>query len=256
MAKQGAQHPCSGREQLLGLPLDGLTMAEAVHWCATELARQQQPDCQRVTAQIVTLNPEIAWAAEQDPRMRTAITEASLVVPDGMGVVLAARLKGQAVPQRVAGFDLMQHLLALAADRGYRVFFLGALPGVAQKAAAAASSQHPGLQVVGTADGYFTTADESACLQRIAELQIDLLFCALGPPRPAETWIHDHRQELAVGLAMGVGGSFNIMAGESSRAPYWMQRFGLEWFYRLLKDPKRWRRLMVIPRYLWLVLWS
>jgi len=202
---------------------------------------------------IVTINPEIAWLAQSNQLMEQAIQQAHLIVPDGIGVVLAARLKGGKVPQRVAGFDLMQEMLKLAADQSYTVFFLGAAPGIAEAAAATAVENNPGLQVVGTNHGYFKAEEEEGVIQKIAALKVDMLFCALGNPRPAETWIFNHKQELQAGVAMGVGGSFDVMAGKVLRAPLWMQKIGLEWLYRVWREPKRIRRLAAIPKFMWKV---
>jgi len=200
---------------------------------------------------IVTLNPEIAWTAyKNDPTLHSAITAADLIVPDGIGIVLAARLRGKRIPQRVTGFDLMQRLLHLAARDSYSVFLLGAAPGVAEQAAKAAVRSNPGLKIAGFADGYFKPEEEDALLQRIASLKVDMLFCALGAPRPAEPWIYKNRQNLGVGWAMGVGGSFNIMAGHIKRAPVWMQKMGLEWLHRVIREPRRLKRIAVIPGFM------
>ena len=244
------------RIQLLGLPVDGLTMDEAVSYLKERLEAWRLHPQFGLSSHIVTINPEIGWAAVGDPAISSAIAQAALVVPDGVGILLAARLRGFHLPARVAGFDLMQKLLELAATCGYRVFFLGAAPGVAAEAATAAKRRNKGLQIVGSADGYFREVSEEELVQHIASLQVDILFCALGHPRPAEAWIRKHLQELQVGLAMGVGGSFNVLAGRVTRAPDVMQRLGLEWLYRVYKEPQRLKRLQAIPRYLWRVLWT
>lgn len=278
------------RSYLLDLPLDGLTQEETkdiaemhllrrhrqglLRWMWAEQQRklQQGPACAEDSSlndptisgeperfypcHIVTLNPEIAWAAQRDPAYAKAIEEAGLVVPDGIGVVLAARLKGLAIPERVAGYDLLQKLLVLAAAKEYRVFMLGAAPGVAERAAVLAEAAYPGLDVVGTADGYFKSDEEGDLIERISALNCDMLFCALGPPRPAEIWINAHLAELNVGIAMGVGGSFDVMTGKVTRAPLWMQRLGLEWLHRVIQEPRRIRRLMVIPKFMLAVIFG
>ena len=256
------------RVLLAGVPIDALTMQQAVAYLGHSIAyyrlqRRQEFESagelqqtsweMKPSVHVVTINPEIGWAAQEDAPLKRAICEAGLVVPDGIGVVLAGRLKGERMPERVAGFDLMQHLLLVAADKGYSVFFLGAAPGVAEEAIATAVQRHPTLQVVGCADGYFKDEDEAALVQRINEARPDMLFCALGPPRPAETWINRLLPKLDVALAMGVGGSFNVMAGRVLRAPQWMQAMGLEWLYRTLREPKRIGRLRAIPLFMWRV---
>ena len=246
---------------LLDLPIDDYTMEQALTFIENKLTSRKNATAEKhhlnlPLIQVVTINPEIAWKATQNADLREAINEADLVVPDGIGVVIAAKLKGFALPERVAGFDLMQHLLALAAEKGYRVYLLGAAPGVAQQAAAVACTKYPRLQIVGCSDGYFDAVREHELIQEIAQADVDLLFCALGPPRPAEQWIKRHKTVLSVGLAMGVGGSFNVMAGHEARAPIWMQRLGLEWLHRVIADPKRFGRLAAIPKFLWRVIWS
>ena len=259
------------RVQLAALPIDALTMNDAVRYVDESIVFYQQQramhkesgsvgedaaktnDTSLLGTHVVTINPEIGWAAQGDAQLKRAICEARLVVPDGIGVVLAGRLKGKNMPERVAGYDLMQHLLRLASQKGYSVFFLGAAPGVAEEAIAAAVKGNPFLQVVGCADGYFKDEDEAELVQRMNEARPDMLFCALGPPRPAETWINRLLPKLDVAVAMGVGGSFNVMAGKVLRAPKWMQAIGLEWLYRTVREPKRIGRLRAIPLFMWRV---
>ncbi|MCL2548855.1 MAG: WecB/TagA/CpsF family glycosyltransferase [Symbiobacteriaceae bacterium] len=244
------------RGSILGLPLDGLNIHEIIDILDMSLQKRRAVALsgdgaisENELSHIVTLNPEIAWAAYNDPLLFRAVCSAELVIPDGIGVYLAAKLRGEQIPQRVTGFDLMQRLLELAAIKGYRVFLLGASPGVAEEAATAALQRLPSLQIVGTADGYFREIDEPDLLERIASLDVDMLFCALGAPRPAEPWIYRNRENLPVGLAMGVGGSFNVMAGRIRRAPRWMQRAGLEWLFRVILEPRRLLRIAVFPRF-------
>lgn len=213
------------------------------------LQRVEQYIQKRQPRHVVTINPEIIMAAEGNDDLHRALKKADLVVPDGAGVVWASRYSGQPLSERVAGYDLMQRMLALAAQKGYRVFLLGAAPGVAKQVALRITELYPGCTICGTQDGYFSDGDEPAVVEAIAQSGADMLFCALGPPRPAETWIQTHLADLNVPVSMGVGGSFNVMAGIVKRAPVWIQKLSLEWLYRGLSDPKRFKRLVAVPKF-------
>ncbi|HHT01916.1 MAG TPA: WecB/TagA/CpsF family glycosyltransferase [Firmicutes bacterium] len=235
------------RVDLLGVPVDAVTMAEALHWALEQLPTGE-------TNLIFTPNPEIVYRAWHDPVFYQALTSADLLVPDGIGVVWAAARLGQPVPERVPGYDLMIHLLAALARRHGRVFFLGARPEVVQAAAQVASRRWPGLVVTGYHHGYFQPGqEEQAVLQKIRAAAPDLLLVALGAGKQEE-WLAFHRAELQVPLAIAVGGSFDVLAGITQRAPTWMQRLHLEWLYRLLRQPSRWRRMLALPRFAWTII--
>lgn len=231
---------------LFGVRVDAVTMTEATALAAEFI------NC-RQTHLIVTVNTEMVMLARQDHDLKHIINNAALAVPDGAGIVWAARRFGRPLPERVAGFDLVMHLLALAPQRGYKLFFLGGAPGVAEAAAAAACSLFPGLIIVGTHHGYFSADQDGQIVKQIAASQADILLAALGVPKQ-EKWLWNNMAHLPVPLLMGVGGTFDVLAGVAKRAPMWMQRVGLEWFYRLLKEPWRARRMMVLPRFAWQVL--
>ncbi|MGE5654711.1 MAG: WecB/TagA/CpsF family glycosyltransferase [Bacillota bacterium] len=232
----------SKQVNVLGYKVDNVTMDEA-------LQRVEQYIQKRQPRHVVTINPEIIMSAETNDELHRALKKADLVVPDGSGVVWAARYTGQPLPERVAGYDLMQRMLALAAEKRYRVFLLGAAPGVAKQVALKITELYPGCTICGTQDGYFKDDEEAALIETIAQSGADMLFCALGPPRPAEIWIQRHMSSLNVPVSMGVGGSFNVMAGIVKRAPVWMQKVNLEWLHRALSDPKRIKRLAALPRF-------
>lgn len=231
---------------LFGIRVDVVTMAEA-ETMATEFVSLRQPHL------IVTVNTEMVMVARQDPDLKRVVNNAALVVPDGAGIIWAARRLGRALPERVAGFDLVMRLLKLAPDRGYKLFFLGGAPGVAEAAAKAACRIFPGLQVVGTHHGYFAADQDEQVLKMIAASQADILLAALGVPKQ-EKWLWNNMGRLPVPLLMGVGGTFDVLAGAARRAPVWMQRAGLEWLYRLFREPWRARRMLVLPRFAWQVL--
>ncbi len=227
--------------ELLGVSIDRVTFDAAVER-AVRLATARQGSL------AVTANAELVWAATRDAELRTILNRADLVVADGAGVVWASRVLGEPLPQRVAGYDLMLGLLAAAAERGYRVYLLGGRPGVALRAAAVARERYAGLRVVGTAHGYFGPEDEPAVRAAIARARPHLLFVGLGAPRQ-EKWLACNLPALGVGLAMGVGGSLDVLAGVRRRAPDWMIRANLEWLYRLLREPRRIGRQLALPRF-------
>jgi len=236
------------RIRILGLPVDALTMEEA----AARIIRAwegQQP------FHVVTANLEILYSGLKDGEMARLLEGAELVTADGAGVLLAARICGSPLPARVAGFDLTLNCLQEAAQRAAPVYFLGAQPAVLQQALARAKELFPGLQIAGSHHGYFSDGEADAVAAEIRSRQPRLLCVALGTPRQ-EKWIFRHKEKLPPCVAIGVGGSFDVLAGRVRRAPRWMQQAGLEWLYRLLRQPSRLRRVSVIPIFLLMVLWQ
>ena len=204
------------------------------------------------TALALSFNPELVMRAQEDRCAAEVLRAADLAYPDGVGAVWAARRRlagasGREV-NRVAGIDLAQRVLELAAVYGLRVFFLGAKPGVAEDAARRQKSALPGLRIAGHRDGYFGPAEEAAVVAAVRESGADILFVAMGAPRQ-ETLLYDHRDEWGAGVALGIGGSFDVWAGTVDRAPDLIRKAGIEWLYRLVREPKRLRRQMVLPRY-------
>lgn len=198
--------------------------------------------------QVITLNAEIAFQAQKDEKLRSLINGADLVTPDGIGVIWGGRQLGYDFPERVTGIDLMVSLCRKAADIGWKVFLFGAAPGVAEAAAQSLAKQFPGLVVVGCRHGYFNDDESVGIAREIAALRPDILFVALGAPKQ-EYWIREQQEVLKIPLCMGVGGSFDVIAGVKSRAPGWAIRLNLEWLYRLLAEPSRWKRQLALPRY-------
>ena len=203
--------------------------------------------------QVVTANPEMVMAALKDGELMQILTGAELVVADGIGIVWAARRLGTPLPERVPGVELAAAALSLAAENGYRVYLLGGAPGVAAKAARRLVHRYPGLEVVGVQHGYFTPGEEEEVAARIAAASPHLLLVGLGMGKQ-EKWIHRHRQSLGVPVSMGVGGSLDVFAGRVRRAPAWVCRLGLEWFYRLLLQPRRLPRMLALPKFVLRVL--
>jgi len=189
------------------------------------------------TASQVSVNAAKLVALREDARLRRAVFDCDLVTADGQSVVWASRLLGDPLPERVAGIDLMARLVEAAEEHGYRVFFLGATPGVLARAVAELRARHPRLHVAGARDGYFRPDEESAVREEIRAAAPDILFVAMGSPRK-EHWVAA-APDLDVGFAMGVGGSLDVIAGHVRRAPRLVQRLGLEWLFRLAQEPRR-----------------
>lgn len=243
-----AQAEVQHRVPILGVGIDPLPLAGAADRVETWIARRSGG--LRIVA---TPNAEMIMAAQRDRELREILRTADLVVPDGAGVVWAARHLGQPVPERVAGIDLAQELLQRASRAGHRLFLLGGRPGVAEAAAERIAQQYPGLRLAGWHHGYFTATENGAVLDQIEHTQPDLLFVCLGSPKQ-EKWIAAHRQRLTVPVALGLGGVLDVWAGVAQRAPLWMQRSGLEWLYRLYREPRRFTRMLSLPRFVWAIL--
>ncbi|MFD1455178.1 WecB/TagA/CpsF family glycosyltransferase [Levilactobacillus lanxiensis] len=208
---------------------------------------------QRITQQqntfVVTANPEIAMYAHEHAAYRDLILGADFITPDGVGILDGAKILKQPLPERITGFDTLQDLLTWGSDQHRSAYFLGAKPEVIAQLKPILARDYPGLEVAGIHDGYFQ--DEAPIVADITAKQPDMVFAALGFPKQ-EQFIHQYRHTTK-GLWMGVGGSFDVLAGAVIRAPKFWQDHHLEWFYRTLKEPKRLKRIAVIPRYLHLV---
>ena len=225
------------RERFLGLPLDITTMDETVAWIGQRVE-------QGLFTQHVVVNVAKLVHMRKDDELFNSVAGCDVINVDGMGVVWGMRFIGMEIPERVAGVDLFHRLLALGAEKGFSVYLLGARPEIVEKTAAIAEATYPGLKIAGFHHGYFWE-DEDAVVQDIRQSGARLLFVAISSPKK-ENFIHTHRDALGVSFVMGVGGTFDVVAGKVSRAPLWMQNAGLEWFYRLIQEPRRmWKRYMV-----------
>lgn len=232
------------RVQILGVPMDRVSMNEAVKRIS-EMITSGRPH------QVITANPEILLSSTKDEELKKIIKEASLVTADGIGVVWAASFLGLPVPERVTGIDLAEQLLKTAAKKTWKVYLLGSAPGVVEMAKMKLEHRYPGLIIVGTFHGYFSSEEEKAILAEIKKTQPNLLFVGLGAPRQ-EKWIHKNRFSFPRELvAIGIGGSLDVFSGKIKRAPKWAIKWKIEWLYRLIKEPKRLKRQLQLPVFVW-----
>ena len=228
---------------ILGVAFDALTLDEAEERCG-ELLRGQKGGA------VVTANPEIVLRCRDDAAYAAAVNGAELVLADGVGDLYAARILGTPLPERVAGADLVPRLLAALARRGGSVFLYGARPGVAERAGERLQNAYPGLRIAGAENGYIS--DETALFAALNEQKPDLLLLGLGAPRQ-ELWMAENRRSISA-VMIGVGGLLDVLAGDVPRAPERWQKLGLEWLYRLVREPKRIRRMIRLPEILLIAL--
>ncbi len=235
-----------GRFRILGAAVDNVSMAEAEARVASFIAKGDR------LYHVLTLNAEILYHAQKDAQLMSIIKQADLVTPDGVGIVWGAGQLGTECKERVAGIDLMTALCRQAATEGWRVYLLGAAPGVAEEAAKNLCLANAGLHIVGTHHGYSPREDWPGVMAELAATEPQLVFVAMGSPAQDE-WIRMARGLLGPCVAVGVGGSFDVLAGNVKRAPRWMQKLGCEWLWRLLSNPKRIGRMMALPKFMCLV---
>lgn len=228
------------RVEILGVGFDNVTMdqavAEGVRLADTEGAHY-----------VVTPNPEIVEACREDQEALEAVNGADLVLADGIGVVYGAKILGTPLKERVPGIEFAQHLMGRMAQNGKSLFLLGAKPGVAEKAAERLQGQYPGLRVAGVHDGYFQ--EDGPVLETIRASGADVVFVCLGAPKQ-EKWMRRNGEATGAHLLVGLGGCLDVFSGEVRRAPEAFQKMGLEWLYRLAKNPSRVGRMMKLPLFL------
>ncbi len=234
------------RIHLLGVPVDPVTMEQAV-----ERARRWLKDGRQ--GNILAVNPEKIITARADEEVHGFLTSASLLIPDGIGVVLGARWLGLGRFERVAGADLMPKLCAMAEVEGYSVFLYGASESVNQRACAELERRYPALIIAGSSHGFVTPEDMPGLVDRINQSGAMLVFAALGSPRQ-ERWMQTWMPQLKARIFQGVGGTFDVLAGEVRRAPKFFRALNLEWLYRLLSNPKRLLRQTALPRFMFNIL--
>ena len=234
--------------EILGVNVNSLTMVQAVE-------KVQQFIDERKNALVATANAEMLMRATQDEELKHILNSADLVVPDGAGTVWAANYLGVEMPERVAGYDLAQELMREAPGRGDRIYFFGSAPGVAESAREKAMELYPGIKIVGTRNGFFSEADEPEIIAATTAALPDFAWAALGLPNE-EYCLDKTRPALQGPVAIGVGGTLDVMAGVMQRAPLWMQKAKLEWLFRGLKQPSRAGRLLALPKFVMKVMAS
>jgi N-acetylglucosaminyldiphosphoundecaprenol N-acetyl-beta-D-mannosaminyltransferase len=235
------------RVEVLGVPVDAIDMDEALRRADWMVQSGPMASC------ILAVNPEKVMSVPRDPWLWQFVRQANLLIPDGIGVVWAARFLRGAVSSRVPGADLMQKLCGLAERRGYPIFLYGAKEEVSEAAAARLQERFPGLKIAGRANGFVPAEEMNALVDRINSSGAKILFVALGSPRQ-ERWIAEHRSRLQVKVIQGIGGTLDTIAGTVKRAPVAWQRLNLEWLYRLLSDPRRLARQVALPAFAWRVI--
>lgn len=225
------------KKEILGVMFDDLTREEAVQAGAKLLEEDK-------FHYVVTPNPEFILAAGKDEEFRRVLNSADLVLADGIGVVYSAKIKGTPLKGRVPGIEFAADMLSCLSQRGGRLYLLGAKPGVAEEAGRRIAEQYPGVTLCGAQDGYFQ--DEEAALLKVAAARPDLLFVCLGAPKQ-EKWMARWGKHTGARLAIGLGGALDVFAGKVERAPESWQKLGLEWAYRLKKEPQRAGRMAKLP---------
>ena len=225
------------RTDILGVGFHDVTVQQAVEEAYATIDSGSK-------AYIVTPNPEIVWMARRDADLRETLNNADLVLPDGTGIVLAAKILGTPLKERVPGVDFIAQLFMRLSNSGGSVFLFGAKPGVAEDAARNLAQSYPGLIIAGTADGYIK--DDDQIIKKINDASPDLLLVCLGAPKQ-EFWMAANLSKLNIHLCAGLGGALDLFAGNVKRAPMLFRRLGLEWLYRLAQEPRRIKRMIKIP---------
>lgn len=229
--------------QIMGIPVPKLTMEDTVELIDQVLTKKSEE-----LFHVVTLNPEITMSCQYDQQLRSIVNEAGLLTADGMGIVMVSRLKGNPLPERVTGCDLLIKLLETGNRKKWSFYFLGADELTSKKAVEVINLTYPNVRVLGRHHGFFEQVEETRIVDEIANLSPDVFILAIGAPK-AEFWIQKFKDKLNVRVAIGVGGSLDIIGGTVKRAPVIWRKLNVEWLYRLIKQPSRWRRQLILPRF-------
>jgi N-acetylglucosaminyldiphosphoundecaprenol N-acetyl-beta-D-mannosaminyltransferase len=240
-----ASTPVIPSVEILGLPVHNVDMPAA-------LAAIRRYVKQGSAHHIITADASMLVMAQEDAELRAIIQHAALVTPDSIGVLWAAERKKQALRERVSGVEIAERLCAESAENDYRIYFLGAAPGVALAAAERMRDKYPGACIVGARDGYFNREQDQAVVDEIIATRANILFVAMGIPKQ-EKWIQRYRDQLGCAVLIGVGGTFDVLSGQVRRAPRIMQALKLEWLWRVLSNPRKINKVMLLPRFVRLV---
>lgn len=227
---------------ILGIRVDSVKMQEAVEIIKTWLTEER-------VHTLYTPNAEILMAAQRNPELKKILNEADLLVADGAGVVLASRILQRPVPEKVSGIDLVKRSFFNLSKGKTTYFLLGSKPGIAEAAAVNIVNEYPGVIIAGCRNGYFNESDEDEIIKQINESRAAILLVALGAPRQ-EMWISRNKDRLKVKICAGVGGTLDVLAGKVAPAPEYMRKNGLEWLFRLYKEPWRAKRMLDLPRFM------
>ncbi|WP_303870855.1 WecB/TagA/CpsF family glycosyltransferase [Acetobacterium wieringae] len=239
MSEVGLEHMKDHmRYKIMNTYVNAISMEETIRR-VEDIIAQGKP------TQHVVINASKVNLIENDPELRRIVNSCPLINADGTSIVWAAKRVGIPLTERVTGCDLFQKLVAVAAEKGYKIYLFGAKEEVVSKVKAIFEKEYSGIQIVGYRNGYFTEVDEPEIVKNMADSCADMLFVAFSSPKK-EYWINKYIDKLNIPFVMGVGGSFDIVAGVTGRAPEWMQAFGLEWFYRFIQEPRRmWKRYII-----------
>lgn len=228
---------------IMGIPIPKITMGETVD-LIDEVIKEKKTEL----FHVVTLNPEISMSCQQNSELRSIINDAAHLTADGAGIVMVSRLKGNPLPERVTGCDLLINLLEMGNKKCWSFYLLGASELTSKKASEVINMKYPNVSILGRYHGFFDHREEARIVDEITNLRPDVLVVALGAPK-AEFWIHKFKNTLNARVAIGVGGSLDTIAGTVKRAPVIWQKINLEWLYRLIKQPSRWKRQLILPRF-------
>jgi N-acetylglucosaminyldiphosphoundecaprenol N-acetyl-beta-D-mannosaminyltransferase len=230
---------------LLGIKVNNITMADALK-AVFDFIESGSPHM------IVTADASMIARAQKDDELKSTINEADLVTPDGSGIIKGARILGTPLIERVSGVDLAKEMCRMSAEQDFSIYFLGAEPGIAKAAAENLAKTFSGMKIAGTHDGYFKQDCDAEVADLVKSSGAKVLLVAMGIPRQ-EKFIKRYMHKMGVCVAMGVGGSFDVFSGKVKRAPVWFQNHGLEWLYRLVKDPSKISKVSVLPKFLMMI---
>lgn len=235
---------------ILGVPIDRVTRDEA-GTITEELISKSNKSCKMIFAP----NVEFIMMANKDKDFFNILKQSSLSTPDSIGVIIGAKLQKKFFPERIPGQSYFRKIIELSNEKGYSIYMLGGAPGIPEKAKENLEKIFPNVNIVGVHHGYFDEVEEKEIIEEINSLKPNVLFVALGAPKQ-EKWIYKHKDELKVDVATGQGGTYDYEAGRIKRAPVWIQKIGIEWFWRLCREPKRIKRQLVLPVYLFKVIFA
>lgn len=229
--------------KIMGIPVPKITMNHSVELISKRI-EQEKPEL----FHVVTLNPEITMSCQHDQQLRSIIDEAGLITADGIGIVMVSRLKGNPLPERVTGCDILINLLETGNQKKWSFYFLGADETTSEKVSEVITQTYPNISIMGRHHGFFNQLEEAKIIEDISSLRPDILVVALGAPY-AERWIHKYKNKLHTKVAIGVGGSLDVIAGKVKRAPDIWRKLNVEWLFRLINQPSRLRRQLILPRF-------